>query len=45
MEAMAMEMPVIVTDVGGTSELVDDGLDAILVEPENPEEMADAIVK
>ena len=45
MEAMAMEMPVIVTDVGGTSELVEDGLDAILVEPESPEEMADAIVK
>jgi colanic acid/amylovoran biosynthesis glycosyltransferase len=45
MEAMAMEMPVVVTDVGGTSELVDDGVDAILVQPENPEEMADAIVK
>lgn len=45
MEAMAMEMPVVATNVGGTSELVDDGLDAILVEPENPEEMADAIVK
>jgi colanic acid/amylovoran biosynthesis glycosyltransferase len=45
MEAMAMEMPVIVTDVGGTSELVDSGVDAILVQPENPEEMADAIVK
>jgi glycosyltransferase involved in cell wall biosynthesis len=45
MEAMAMEMPVVVTDVGGTSELVDDGVDAILVQPENPEEMADAIAK
>lgn len=45
MEAMAMEMPVIVTDVGGTSELVDFGVDAILVEPENPKEMADAIVR
>src|SRR5919202_793836 len=43
MEAMAMEMPVVVTDVGGTSELVDNGVDAILVQPEKPEEMADAI--
>lgn len=45
MEAMAMEMPVIVTDVGGNSELVDNGVDAILVQPEKPEEMADAIVR
>ena len=45
MEAMAMEVPSIVTDVGGTSELVDDGVDAILVQPEKPEEMADAIVR
>jgi len=45
MEAMAMEMPVIVTDVGGNAELVDDGVDAILVQPEKPEEMAEAIVK
>ncbi len=45
MEAMAMEMPVIVTDVGGMSELVDDQVNAILVQPEKPEEIADAIVK
>ena len=45
MEAMAMEMPVIVTDVGGNSELINDGVDAILVQPEKPEEMADAIVR
>jgi glycosyltransferase involved in cell wall biosynthesis len=45
MEAMAMEMPVVVTDVGGTSELVDNGVDALLVQSEKPEEMADAIVK
>lgn len=45
MEAMAMEMPVIVTDVGGNSELIDNGVDGILVQPENPEEMADAIEK
>lgn len=45
MEAMAMEMPVVVTDVGGNAELVNDGVDAILVQPEKPEEMADAIVR
>lgn len=45
MEAMAMELPVIVTDVGGNSELVDNGVDAIMVQPEKPEEMADAITR
>jgi len=45
MEAMAMEMPVVVTDVGGTKELVDDGINALLVQAEKPEEMADAIAK
>nr|WP_311766197.1 exopolysaccharide biosynthesis GT4 family glycosyltransferase EpsE [Neorhizobium tomejilense] len=43
MEAMAMEMPVIVTDVGGNSELVDNGVNAVLVQPQRPEEMAAAI--
>jgi len=43
MEAMAMEMPVIVTDVGGNSELVDHGVDAMLVEARQPREMAVAI--
>lgn len=43
MEAMAMEIPVVVTDVGGNSELIDNGVDAILVQPEKPEEMADTI--
>ncbi|MGB3262429.1 MAG: exopolysaccharide biosynthesis GT4 family glycosyltransferase EpsE [Microcoleus sp.] len=43
MEAMAMEVPSVVTNVGGTSELVDDGVDAVLVQSEKPEEMADAI--
>ena len=42
MEAMAMEVSAVVTNVGGTSELVDDGADAVLVQSEKPEEMADA---
>lgn len=45
MEAMAMEVPAVVTNVGGTSELVDDGVDAILVQSEKPEQMADAIAR
>lgn len=45
MEAMAMEMPVIVTDVGGMSELIDNGIDGILIPPEQPEKMADAIAR
>lgn len=44
MEAMAMEMPVVVTGSGGVKELVDDGIDGLLVEPEAPEQLADAIV-
>ncbi|WP_347267100.1 exopolysaccharide biosynthesis GT4 family glycosyltransferase EpsE [Paracoccus sp. (in: a-proteobacteria)] len=40
MEAMAMEMPVVVTDVGGNSELITSGRDAILVPAERPEVMA-----
>lgn len=44
MEGMAMEMPVVVTDVGGNYELIDNGVNAILVQPEKPKEMADAIV-
>lgn len=40
MEAMAMEMPVVVTDVGGNHELITSGRDAILVPAEQPEVMA-----
>lgn len=43
MEAMAMEMPVVVTDVGGNSELITSGRDAILVPAEAPEIMADEL--
>jgi colanic acid/amylovoran biosynthesis glycosyltransferase len=45
MEAMAIETPVVVTDVGGNAELIDNGVDGILVQPEKPEEMADVIAK
>jgi len=45
MEAMAMEMPVVVTGSGGVKELIDDGIDGLLVEPEAPEQLADAIAQ
>lgn len=43
MEAMAMEMPVVVTDVGGNGELIEHRKDAMLVSPRRPDEMAEAI--
>ncbi|MFV0300394.1 MAG: exopolysaccharide biosynthesis GT4 family glycosyltransferase EpsE [Paracoccus sp. (in: a-proteobacteria)] len=43
MEAMAMEMPVVVTDVGGNSELIDNGTDALLVPPQDPPALAAAL--
>lgn len=43
MEAMAMSVPIVVTDVGATSELVDHEINGLLVEAKNPIQMADAI--
>lgn len=43
MEAMAMELPVVVTGVGGVAELVRDGVDGFLVGPGDPEAMAGAV--
>jgi glycosyltransferase involved in cell wall biosynthesis len=43
MEAMAMEIPVVVTRVGGTPELVEPGVDGILVEAQQPAPLADAL--
>jgi colanic acid/amylovoran biosynthesis glycosyltransferase len=45
MEAMAMEVPVVVTAVGGNAELIDNGVDGSMVEPENPESLANMIEK
>jgi len=43
MEAMAAGLPVVVTRVGGTAEIVDDGVDGRLVPPEDPLHLAAAI--
>jgi glycosyltransferase involved in cell wall biosynthesis len=41
-EAMAMGLPVITTDVGGMPELVRDGVEGLLVPPRDPPALADA---
>jgi len=42
-EAMALGMPVIATNVGGTSSLINDGIDGLLVQEGEPYSMAAAI--
>ena len=44
MEGMAAGLPMVVTDVGGTSELVIDNKTGILVPPQNPKKMATALL-
>ena len=43
MEAMAMEVPVVMTDAGANSELIDNGIDGLLVEVKNADALANAI--
>jgi colanic acid/amylovoran biosynthesis glycosyltransferase len=45
MEAMAIGVPVVVTNIAGTSELVEDGETGLLVRPSDAQALADAIVK
>ena len=44
-EAMAVGLPVIATNIAGTSELIEDGQTGILVRPSDPERLADAVVR
>jgi glycosyltransferase involved in cell wall biosynthesis len=45
LEAMALGLPVVASKVGGISELVEDGITGILIEPNHPEEFATAIIQ
>jgi glycosyltransferase involved in cell wall biosynthesis len=44
-EAQAVGIPVIGTNVGGIPDIIKNGENGILVEPKNPKELADAIIK
>lgn len=43
LEAMAWQLPVVVTPVGGIAEVVDDGESGLLVEPGNVQQLSEAI--
>jgi D-inositol-3-phosphate glycosyltransferase len=43
--AFAFHMPVIATRVGGLTEVIEEGKNGFLVEPENPEQLAEAILR
>lgn len=44
MDALVLGLPVVATRVGGIPEAVDDGVEAILVAPDDPDALADAYV-
>src|SRR5207237_1102669 len=43
LEAMALETPIVATDVGGTAELVDDGVHGCVVPPRDVTRLSEAI--
>lgn len=43
LEAMACALPVVVTRVGGTADLIQDGINGILVEPNSPDLLKEAL--
>ncbi|MGC8557339.1 MAG: glycosyltransferase, partial [Fervidicoccus sp.] len=45
LEAISVGVPIVATKVGGIPEVIEDGKDGILVEPENPEELSNAIIR
>ncbi|MCB9059518.1 MAG: glycosyltransferase family 4 protein [Calditrichae bacterium] len=45
LEAMAASCPIVSTDVGGIKSIVKNGLNGILVKPNNPEFLSEAIIK
>ena len=45
LEAMALGKPVIASNVGGVSEMIEDGITGMLIEPNHPEEITDRIIR
>lgn len=45
MEALAMQIPILSTQVSAVEELIEDGISGILVEPDNISALKDAIIK
>ena len=45
MEALAAELPVVSTDVGGNGEIVRDGIEGILIPAADSEKLKEAILK
>jgi len=45
LEAMAAELPVVATSVGGLPEIIENGVNGILVSPQAPGALADAILR
>ena len=45
LEAMAMKIPCVATDVGGVGEMIDDEKSGLLVPPKSSEKLAEAILK
>ncbi|MCM1033607.1 MAG: glycosyltransferase family 4 protein [Odoribacter sp.] len=45
MEASIVSLPIVATEVGGNPEAAKDGENAIVVNPENPQALADAIIR
>ncbi len=45
LEAMASGLPIITTNVGGIPEVIDDNVNGFIVEPKNPSQLAQKLVK
>ena len=44
LEAMALGKPVIASDIGGTEEIIENGVNGLLVEPNRPEQITERIL-